>query len=144
MSLPLAGKIALVTGSSRNIGAAIVKRLAADGAFVVINYVNTADAAQKLAQEINAEGKGKAITLQADMSSVAEGNRLIEETVQRFGKLDILVLNAGHAESQLLEQVSEEEFDKHFTINVKVPLFMTQTASKHLNEGERSRSVVLS
>lgn len=135
MALPLSGKVALVTGSSRSIGAAVAKRLAADGASVVINYVSTADAAQKLAEEINAEGRGKAITIQADISSVVEGNRIVEETVQRLGQLDILVLNAGYSESQTLESLTEAEYDKQFLINVKVPLFMVQTATKHLKAG---------
>ena len=134
-ALPLLGKVALVTGSSRSIGAAIVKRLAADGAMVVVNYVTTKDAAEALVQEINAEGKGKAIALQADMSSLAEGNRLVEETVQRLGRLDILVLNAAHMVLQQLEELDEEQYDRHFMINVKVPLFMTQTAAKYLTTG---------
>lgn len=136
MSLPLSGKVALVTGSSRSIGAAIVKRLAADGASVVVNYVTTKDAAQKLVEEINAEGRGKAVAIQADMSSVAGGSRLVEETVQHFGRLDILVLNAAYMVLQPLQDVNETEYDSHFMINVKVPLFMTQTAAKYLTSGK--------
>ena len=135
MALALSGKVALVTGSSRGIGAAIVKRLAADGATVVINYVHTAEAAQELADAINAENRGRAVTIQADMSSVAEGSRIVEETVRRLGRLDVLVLNAGYAEGQTLETLTEVEYDKQFTTNVKVPLFMVQSAVKHLQPG---------
>ena len=127
-----------MTGSSRSIGAAIARRLAEDGAAVVINYVTTADVAQELADEINAAGRGSAITIHADMSSVAEGSRLVEETVRRLGKLDILVLNAGFAEGQTLVNLTEEMFDKQFLINVKVPLFMTQEAAKYLPSGAYS------
>ena len=138
MTLPLSGKVALITGSSRSIGAAIAKRLASDGAIVVINYVSTADVAQKLAKEIDLEGKGRALLVQADVSSVAEGNRLVEETVRHLGRLDILVLNAGYSEAQTLESLSEAEYDKQFLINVKVPLFMVQTAGKHFQPGMSS------
>lgn len=138
MSLLLAGKVALVTGSSSGIGAAIAQRLAQDGAFVVINYVTSPDAAQKLADKINAEGRGKATAIQADMSSIAEGNKLVEETIKHFGKLDILVLNSGYATNQPLESVAETEFDRTFAVNVKVPLFMTQAAAKYLNPGTSS------
>lgn len=137
MSSDLAGKVALVTGSSRSIGAAIVKRLAADGASVVVNYVNNVAAAEQLVDGINAEGKGRAVALKADVSSVQAGRRLVQETIAHFGKLDILVLNAGYVEMQTLEQLTEEEFDRHFAVNTKVPLFMTQEASKYMKEGGR-------
>lgn len=137
MSLPLAGKVAVITGSSRGIGAAIAKRLAEDGASVVINYVSTADVAVALAEEINKAGKGSAITIQGDMSSVAGGNAVIEKSAAHFGKIDILVLNAAHMINAPLEGVTEEEFDRHFTVNVKVPLFQVQAASKYMKEGGR-------
>ena len=136
MSLPLAGKVAVITGSSRNIGAAIAKRLADDGASVVINYNGSKDAAEELAQKINEEGKGKAIAIQADVSSLADGNRLIEQTVQEFGQLDVLVLNAGMMNNTSLDTITEKHFDDHFNINVKVPLFMVKTATKYLRAGE--------
>lgn len=139
MSLPLTDKVALVTGSGQGIGAAIAKRLATDGAFVVVHYLTSVDAARKVADEINTEGRGKAITIQADLSTVAEGSRLVEEVVQRCGKLDILVLNAAYIDGQPLERVVEVEFDKHFTVNVKVPLFQVQTAAKHMAHGTSPR-----
>ena len=135
MSLPLAGKVAIITGSSRGIGAAIAKRLAVDGASVVINYVNTADVAQSLADEINKEGKGSAIIIQGDMSSVADGRRVVERTAEHFGKIDVLVLNAAHIVSSSLDEFTDEEFDRHFTTNVKVPLVQVQAASKYLKAG---------
>jgi 3-oxoacyl-[acyl-carrier protein] reductase len=135
MSLPLSGKVAIVTGSSRNIGAAIVKRLAADGASVVVNYNGSEGAANELVEQINTEGNGQAIALKGDMSSVADANKLVEETVKHFGKLDIVVLNAGLMNNKPLDSIDEKLFDDTFNINVKVPLFMVKTASKHMKAG---------
>ena len=101
----------------------------------MINYVKAADAAQQLADEINAAGTGRAVTLQADMASVAAGRRLVEETVQQLGRLDVLVLNAGTSENETLEALTEGAFDRVFAMNVKVPLFMTQEAAKYLGPG---------
>ncbi|EKM51779.1 uncharacterized protein PHACADRAFT_262116 [Phanerochaete carnosa HHB-10118-sp] len=137
MSLPLSGKVALVTGSSRNIGAAVAKRLADDGASVVINYNGSEGAANELVEKINEEGNGKAVAIQADVSSTEGGNKLIEETVNHFGQLDILVLNAGMMKNVSFDAIDEKLFDDHFTVNVKVPLFMVKTASKHLKAGAR-------
>ena len=135
MSHPLAGKVALVTGSSRGIGAAIATRLAADGVSVVVNYLSSGSAADALVQQINATGRGKAVAIKADMSSVADGTRLVDETVQRFGRLDILVLNAGIMTDALLADIDEKQFDDQFAVNVKVPLFITKAASKYLTSG---------
>ena len=136
MSLPLEGKVAVVTGSSRNIGAAIAKRLADDGAHVVVNYNGSKDAADELVQKIEEEGNGKAIAIQGYVSSLEGGRRLIEQTVEHYGKLDILVLNAGLMQNLPLDAITEKHFDEHFNINVKVPLFMVKAASKHLQAGE--------
>ena len=135
MSLPLAGKVALVTGSSRGIGAAIATRLAADGVSVVVNYLDSAAAADALVQQINAAGRGKAVAIKADMSSVADSTRLVDEMVQRFGRLDILVLNAGIMTDALLADIDEKQFGDQFAVNVKVPLFITKAASKYLTSG---------
>lgn len=139
-TLPLHGKIALITGSSRSIGASIAKRLARDGASVVINYKSNADAANALVSEIHATTPGKAIALAGDMSSGADAQNLIEETVKHFSGLDILVLNAGLMENVPLNGVDEEAFDAHFNTNVKVPLFMVKTASKYLKAGTHPHS----
>ena len=131
----LKGKVALITGSSRGIGAATARRLAADGASVVINYFGSADLAHELAQQINTEGIGKAVAIKADMSSTAEGARLVQETIQRFGRLDILVLNMGMTKNTALSDISEKEYDDVFTMNVKVPLFVAKAAAPHLQSG---------
>lgn len=90
--LPLAGKVAIVTGSSRSIGASIAKKFGADGASVVVNYVSNAAAAQEV---VSAIPEGKAIAVKADAGSIAGGKELLDQTLKAFGKLDILVLNAG-------------------------------------------------
>ncbi|GJE92451.1 NAD(P)-dependent dehydrogenase [Phanerochaete sordida] len=137
MSLPLSGKVALVTGSSRGIGAATARRLAADGASVVINYFGSAGAADALVREINAAGHGAAIAIRADMGSIAEGVRLVEETLAHFGRLDVLVLNAGILGDALLANIDEGHFDEQVMVHVKVPLFMVKAAAPHLKTGGR-------
>jgi len=137
MSLPLSGKVAVVTGASRGIGAAIARRLASEGASVVINYVNSAQLADELAKEINEKAVGKAVAIKANLTSIAEGKRLIDEGVAAFGQLDILVLNAGIMGLAPLAGIDEEAFERHYTTNVKVPLFMTQHAAPLLKDGGR-------
>ena len=136
MSLPLANKVAIVTGSSRGIGAAIARRLARDGATVVVNYNGSEAAARSVVEEIAAEGKGKAVIVQADLSSVKDAERLVEEAIRRFGRLDILVNNAAMFATATLEQVDEADFDRHFSTNVKTPLFLVKKASQYLKDGE--------
>ncbi|CAL1712626.1 unnamed protein product [Somion occarium] len=137
MALDLSGKVAIVTGSAKGIGASIAKRLAADGASVVINYASSAAVAEELANSINAQGTGKAVAVRADVSTIAGGKHLLEEGVKAFGKLDILVFNAGLMKNDVLANVSEKDFDDHFSINVKVPLFVTQAAVPYLKPGGR-------
>ncbi|KAI0789700.1 NAD-P-binding protein [Abortiporus biennis] len=137
-NLPLKGKVAVVTGSSRGIGAAIVKHLASEGANVVINYSKSASLAESLVNEINSSpGEGKAVAIQANLSSIPESKRLIEDTVKEFGRLDIVVLNAAMMEPAPLETTDPEQFDRHFDLNVKSPLFITQSAAKYLKPGGR-------
>jgi 3-oxoacyl-[acyl-carrier protein] reductase len=132
----LEGKVALVTGSSRGIGRAIAERLSNDGAKLVINYAGSADKANEVVAAIATKG-GEAIAVQADVGKVADIQRLFEQTRDRFGKLDILVNNAGTILYKPIAQVTEEEFDKIFAINVKGTFFACQHATQHLSEGGR-------
>jgi len=126
MSQRLQGKVALVTGSSRSIGAAIAKRLAQDGASVVINYASNEAAAEEVADEINCFRSGAAVTVKANVSTVESCKHLLDETLKAFGRIDILALNAGIMGSKTLQDVDEKFFDDHFTTNVKGPFFLVQ------------------
>lgn len=136
-ALPLAGKVAIVTGASRSIGAAIAVRLALDGANVAVNYVNDGKAAEEVVSQIARDGKGSSIPVKADISTADGRQTLIEETVKKWKKIDILVNNAGIMGSKTLEQIDEAFFDSHFNLNVKSPLFLTQAAVKHMTPGSR-------
>jgi len=136
MSTSLVDKVAIVTGSSRSIGAAIAQRLAEEGANVIINYISNYQAADEVINAINSRGKGKAVGVKADVSSTTGANHLLEETVKAFGKLDILVLNAGIMGSRVLADVDEQMFDSHIQINVKGPLFLTKAAAPLLPAGK--------
>lgn len=114
----LQGKIAIVTGSSRGIGAAIARELAAQGATVVINHRASAAQAEAVAAEINAAG-GRAVVIAADVSQFAEAQRLIKETLDRFGRLDILVNNAGVTRDMLLMMMPEADWDLVIQTNLK-------------------------
>lgn len=129
-------KAAVVTGSSRSIGAAIAKRLAQDGASVVINYASNEAAAKQVADEINATRSGAAVIIKADVSSVESCKNLVNKTIEAFGKIDILVLNAGVMLLNTLRNVDEKQFDDSFLINVKGPFFLVQAAEPHLKEGQ--------
>jgi 3-oxoacyl-[acyl-carrier protein] reductase len=136
MSGKLQGKIALVTGGSRGIGAAIAKRLATDGASVAITYTRGADAAASVIDEIEKAG-GKAIAIQADATDVKAVEGAVEKTVATFGGLDVLVNNAGTAIPKPFEETSLEEIDSMFNINVRGVMVATQAALKHLKSGGR-------
>jgi len=125
----LSGKVAVVTGASKGIGAAIAKHLAAEGASVVVNYASSRAGADKVVNEITAHG-GKAVAVQGDVAKKADIERLFAETKKAFGKLDVLVNNAGVYEFLPLEQVSEEHFHKQFNVNVLGLLLTTQEAIK--------------
>jgi 3-oxoacyl-[acyl-carrier protein] reductase len=114
----LQGKVAIVTGSSRGIGAAIARELAAQGAIVVVNHRDSAAAAAAVVEEITAAG-GQAIAIQADVSVFAEAQRLVKETLDRFGRVDILVNNAGTTRDMLLMMMSEEDWDTVIRTNLK-------------------------
>src|SRR3989440_1330610 len=136
VSKKLEGKIALITGGSRGIGAAIAKRLAADGANVAITYSKDADAAASVVKEIEANG-GKAIVIQADATKSDAGKAAVEKTVATFGHLDILVNNAGTAIPKTFEETTLEEMDRVLDINVRGVFIATQAALKHMNSGGR-------
>jgi 3-oxoacyl-[acyl-carrier protein] reductase len=125
----LNGKVAIVSGASKGIGAAIAERLAEDGATVVVNYGKSAQEAGAVVARIEAKG-GKAKAVQADVSKTAEAKELVESTVRNFGRLDILVNNAGVYEFLPLEEIDETHFDRQFSLNVKGLLFATQAAAK--------------
>jgi 3-oxoacyl-[acyl-carrier protein] reductase len=125
----LTGKVAVVTGASKGIGASIAKYLAAEGASVVVNYASSKTGAEKVVNEIAAQG-GKAVAVQADVGKQADIERLFAETKKSFGKLDVLVNNAGIYEFFPLEQVTAEHFQKQFNVNVLGLLLTTQAALK--------------
>src|SRR5260370_3410088 len=136
MTKKLEGKIALVTGGSRGIGAAIAKRLAADGADVAITYTKGAEAAASVVKEIERAG-GKAIAIQADAADAAAVEAAVEKTVATFGPLDVLVNNAGTAIPKTFEETTLEEMDRVIDINVRGVFVATQAALKHMHEGGR-------
>jgi 3-oxoacyl-[acyl-carrier protein] reductase len=136
MSKTLEGKIALITGGSRGIGAAIAKRLAADGANVAITYSKGADAAASVVKEIERSGR-KAIAIQADATDAGAIEAAVEKTVQTFGRLDVLVNNAGTAIPKRFEEATLEELDRVIDINVRGTLIATQAALKHMKSGGR-------
>jgi 3-oxoacyl-[acyl-carrier protein] reductase len=129
MSRKLAGKVAVVTGASKGIGASIAKHLAAEGASVVVNYASSKKDADRVVAEITSDG-GKAVAVQANVAKHAEITRLFAETKKTFGKLDILVNNAGVYEFRPLGEVNEEHFHKHFDINVLGLILSSQEAAK--------------
>ncbi|MEH2364988.1 SDR family NAD(P)-dependent oxidoreductase [Nostoc sp.] len=126
----LEGKIAVVTGASKGIGASIAKHLAAEGAAVVVNYSSSKEGADRVVAEILSEG-GKAIAVQANVAKKAEIEHLFAETQQVFGKLDILVNNAGIYEFSPIEDITEEHFHKQFDLNVLGLILTSQQGVKH-------------
>lgn len=130
MSQKLAGKVAVVTGASKGIGASIARHLAAEGASVVVNYASSKKGADEVVAQIVAQG-GKAVAVQADVSKPEEIARLFEQSQKAFDRLDILVNNAGIYEFAPLESVTAEHFHKQFNLNVLGLLLASQEAVKH-------------
>jgi 3-oxoacyl-[acyl-carrier protein] reductase len=128
----LKGKVAVVTGASKGIGAGIAKRFGEAGASVVVNYASSREGADKVVAEIT-KGGGKAIAVNADVSKAGDVKKLFDETKRAFGKLDVLVNNAGVFRFAPLEQVTEEEFHREFNINVLGTLLATKEALNHFN-----------
>jgi 3-oxoacyl-[acyl-carrier protein] reductase len=135
MSL-LSEKVALITGGSRGIGAGIAKRLAADGASVAITYAKDAKAASAVVKAIERDG-GQAVAIQADAADVEAVRNAVEKTVATFGRLDLLINNAGTAIPKRFEETSLEEMDRMIDINVRGILVATQAALKHMKSGGR-------
>src|SRR5246127_2837769 len=132
----LTNKTALVTGASRGIGAAIAKRLAADGANVAITYTKGADAAAQVVKDIESAG-GKAIAIQADAADAKAVTAAVDRTVATFGRLDVLVNNAGTAIPKPFEETTLEEMDRVIDINIRGVFATTQAALKHMKDGGR-------
>ena len=128
----LQGKVAIVTGASKGIGAGIAKQLAAEGATVVVNYASSKQGADSVVKEITSKG-GKAVAIQADVAKQADIERLFAETKKQFGKLDILVNNAGVYEFSPIEGVTSEHFHKQFDLNVLGLVLASKEAAKYFN-----------
>ncbi|HEY1528092.1 MAG TPA: glucose 1-dehydrogenase [Candidatus Angelobacter sp.] len=135
----LKGKVAVVTGASKGIGAGIAKALGEAGAQVVVNYASSKDGADRVVAEINGKG-GKAIAVQGDVAKAADVQRLFTETEKAFGKLDVLVNNAGVYQFEPLEAATEAEFHREFNTNVLGLILATQEAIKHF--GPEGGSVI--
>jgi 3-oxoacyl-[acyl-carrier protein] reductase len=135
----LNGKVAIVTGASKGIGAGIAKALGAAGASVVVNYASSKEGADRVVKEITGKG-GKAVAVQGDVAKAADVKRIFEESKKAFGALDILVNNAGVFLFQPLEEITEAEFHRQYNTNVLGPILATQQAVKHF--GANGGSVI--
>jgi 3-oxoacyl-[acyl-carrier protein] reductase len=135
----LSGKVAIVTGASKGIGAAIAEQLAKDGASVIVNYASSSAGAETVVAKIKAAG-GKAKAIRADVGKPAEAKQLIDATVSEFGRVDVLVNNAGVYEFVPLHEVTEKHFDRLFNVNVRGLLFATQAAAAAI--GEQGGSII--
>jgi len=139
MSSQLTGKVAVVTGASKGIGAAIARQFGAEGASVVVGYSSDQAGAQRVVSEIESKG-GKAVAVRADMTSQADITRLFDEAVQAYGRLDILVNNAGVYEFAPLDNITAEHFHKQFNVNVLGLILASQEAARRM--GDAGGSIV--
>lgn len=125
----LHGKVALITGGSKGIGAALSERLADLGASVIINYSSDSKAADQLVEKINSHHSGKAVSIKADAASVEGAELMVKAAVDKFGKLDILVPCAGILPMKTIDTTTEQDFDKTYALNVKGPFFLAQVSA---------------
>lgn len=130
----LTGKVALVTGASKGIGAAIAEALAAQGASVAINYASSKEGAEAVVSRIKAAG-GQATAVRGDVTRQADAQAIVDAAIRQFGRLDVLVNNAGVYSFAPLEGITEEDFHRHFNLNVLGLLLTTQAAARHMGEG---------
>ncbi|MEH1853314.1 MAG: 3-oxoacyl-ACP reductase family protein [Nostoc sp.] len=132
----LEGKVAIVTGSSRGIGKEIAIKLAQEGAKVVVNYSRSPEKAEEVVNQIKQQG-GEATAIQADMNQVDQIQQLVTSSVEKYGQLDILVSNAGIEHFGKLEEITPQDFERVFSVNVAGQLFVTQAAARYLSSGGR-------
>lgn len=130
------GKVAIVTGASRGIGRSIAEQLAELGAKVVVNYSASSEEAKEVVEAI-VKNRGEALAIKADISNVSDVKMLFAETIKHFGQIDLLINNAGYMENKLIKDVTETDFDKHFSINVKGTYFACQQAMNYMEDGGR-------
>ncbi|MBB2200810.1 glucose 1-dehydrogenase [Gluconacetobacter tumulisoli] len=130
----LSGKVAIVTGASKGIGAGIAKALAAEGAAVIVNYASSKSGADDVVAAIAGAG-GKAVAVKGDVSRKADAQALVDAAINQFGRLDILVNNSGIYEFASIEEITEEHFHRQFNVNVLGTLLTTQAAVGHLGAG---------
>ncbi|NBD25493.1 SDR family oxidoreductase [Paenibacillus glycinis] len=136
MNEQLSGKVALVTGASRGLGKDMAELLAQHGAKVVVNYASSPEKAEQVVSGIKQRG-GEALAIQADIGSAAEVERLFRETIEAYGRIDILLNNAGIMITKPLAAITEDDFDRTFAINAKGTFFAIQQAAKHMGKGGR-------
>lgn len=136
MSKTLDGKVALVTGGSRGIGAGIARRLASEGAAVAITYAQSAESAERIVKGIEAEG-GRALAIRADAADPVQARAAVDQTAETFGRLDVLVNNAGILLGGTVEEFSVEDFDRIVAVNVRAAFVTIQAAAPHMRSGGR-------